>query len=78
MIDLDDEELVNVDDVLALHLLFERSKGTQSRWWSSHISRLPTGYSTPLYLSQEEFSLLKGSNVEWETKQLFTQVYRTL
>lgn len=48
--------------VLALHLLCERK--TEDSFWKPYINVLPDTYCTPLYFTEDEIKLLKGSPVQ--------------
>lgn len=50
--------------VLALHLLCE--KKSPDSFWKPYIDVLPSSYSTPLYFTDDEIKLLKGSPVQSE------------
>ena len=47
-------------DATALHLLIERSKGSESVRWA-HLQELPAGYDSTLFWSDTELEELKGS-----------------
>ncbi|OQR94953.1 hypothetical protein ACHHYP_00795 [Achlya hypogyna] len=50
------------NEVLVLHLVYERLKGEAS-FWAPFLRTLPETFDTPIYWSQEEFHELKGTNV---------------
>ncbi|GMF10119.1 unnamed protein product [Phytophthora lilii] len=50
------------DEVLALHLMHERSKGDES-FFAPFIASLPTSFDLPIFWSEAELNELKGTNV---------------
>lgn len=54
--------ILQEDDILSLLLIFEKFKGTESKW-SMHIDILPTGYDSIPNYSDEELDELKGTNM---------------
>ncbi|KAH7474478.1 [Fructose-bisphosphate aldolase]-lysine N-methyltransferase, chloroplastic [Phytophthora ramorum] len=53
---------IPADEVLALHLMHERSKGKDS-FFAPFIASLPTTFDLPAFWSEQELNELKGTNV---------------
>ena len=63
------------DEVLALHLMHERSKGKRS-FFALFIASLPTTFDLPVFWSEAELIELKGTNVLLLTQMMQQQLKR--
>ncbi|EQC28331.1 hypothetical protein SDRG_13879 [Saprolegnia diclina VS20] len=61
------------NEVLVLHLVYERLKGDAS-FWAPFLRSLPASFDTPIYWSHAEFHELKGTNVAMLTNVLRQQL----
>ncbi|CEG38301.1 histone-lysine n-methyltransferase setd3 isoform a [Plasmopara halstedii] len=63
------------DEILALHLMHERSKAFKS-FYAPFIASLPTTFDLPLLWSESELDELKGSNVSLLTRLMKERLKR--
>ncbi|OWZ22715.1 hypothetical protein PHMEG_0002539 [Phytophthora megakarya] len=63
------------DEVLALHLMHERSKGEES-FFAPFIASMPTTFDLPVFWTDTELSELKGTNVLLLTQLMQQQLQR--
>lgn len=63
------------DEILALHLMYERSKKSAS-FFAPFIASMPTTFNLPLYWTEKELSELKGTNVLLLTQLMKQQLER--
>ena len=62
------------DEILALHLMFEKTRRSESFWYL-FIQSLPETFNTPLFWSMDELNELKGTNVFELTKMMKKQLH---
>eukprot|EP00038_Savillea_parva_P025586 m.48480 g.48480 ORF g.48480 m.48480 type:complete len:493 (+) comp6997_c0_seq2:221-1699(+) len=60
---------------LALHVLAELGRGSSSKW-APYIQALPRDYSTPLYFTDRDFELLRGSTAWTPAVSLYQSIVR--
>lgn len=61
------------DELLALHLMHERSKGAQS-FYAPFIASMPKSYDMPVFWSQDDLKQLTGTNVLLLTNMMKRQL----
>lgn len=64
---------IPADEVLALHLMHERSKGDES-FFAPFIASLPKQFDLPVFWSEHELNELKGTNVLLLTQMMKKQL----
>ncbi|ETW03236.1 hypothetical protein H310_05635 [Aphanomyces invadans] len=60
-------------EILALHLMYEKQKGTAS-FWAPFIRSLPATFDTPIFWTDEPFNALKGTNVSLLASMMKQQI----
>ena len=65
---------LSVDDTLAIFILFVRSRKSGYDGPRSHVSALPTSYSSSIFFTEEELEVCAGSSLYAITKQLRQQI----
>ncbi|RHY32311.1 hypothetical protein DYB32_002667 [Aphanomyces invadans] len=59
-------------EILALHLMYEKQKGTASFW--APFIRLPATFDTPIFWTDDPFNALKGTNVSLLASMMKQQI----
>jgi hypothetical protein len=65
---------LSVDDTLAIFILFIRSQKSGYDGPRSHVSALPTSYSSSIFFTEEELEVCAGTSLYTVTKQLGRQI----
>ena len=65
---------LSVDDTLAIFILFVQSRKSEYDGRQSHVSALPTSYSSSIFFNEEELQVCAGSSLYTITKQLDQQI----
>ncbi|CAI5731497.1 unnamed protein product [Hyaloperonospora brassicae] len=66
---------ISSDEVLALHVMHERNKGTRS-FFAPFLASLPTTFDLPVFWSDTELNELRGTNVLLLTRLMQQQLER--
>lgn len=61
---------LTVEDILAIYILFVRSRESGYDGRRTHVSALPGSYSSSIFFSEEELGVCAGSSLYTITKQL--------
>ena len=65
---------LTVDDTLATYILFVRSRKSGYNALRSHVTTLPTSYSSSIFFSENELEVCAGTSLYTITKQLKRQI----
>lgn len=72
---------LSVEDTLAVHILFVRSRESGYDGLRSHVERLPASYSSSIFFTDDELEVCAGASLYTITKQLQQRIeddYRDL
>lgn len=72
---------LSVEDTLTIYLLFVRSRDSGYDGLRSHVTALPTSYSSSIFFAEDELEVCAGTSLYTITKQLNQQIeedYRRL
>lgn len=72
---------LSVEDTLAVHILFVRSRESGYDGLRSHVDRLPASYSSSIFFTDDELEVCAGASLYTITKQLQQRIeddYRDL
>ncbi|TFB00434.1 Histone-lysine N-methyltransferase setd3 [Trichoderma ghanense] len=72
---------LSVEDILAIYILFVRSRESGYDGLRTHVSALPSSYSSSIFFSEEELEVCAGTSLYTITKQLEQRIeddYREL
>ena len=65
---------LSIEDTLATYLLFVRSREEGYDGLRSHVTMLPTSYSSSIFFTEDELEVCAGSSLYTVTKQLHQQI----
>ena len=65
---------LTVEDILATYILFVRSRKSGYNGRRSHVTALPTSYSSSIFFSESELEICAGTSLYTITKQLKRQI----
>ena len=65
---------LSVDEILAIYILFVRSRKSEYDGLQSHVAALPTHYSSSIFFTEDELKVCAGTSLYAITKLLERQI----